>query len=256
MTLAVDFGRTATDYGRHRAGFPDRFFDRLFADGTVADGRAVVDLGTGTGTVARGLARRGCRVTGVDRAAALMAEAARLDYEAGVSITYVEASAEATGLPSGNLDVVAAGQCWHWFDRPAAAAEAWRLLRPGGRLVIAHFDWLPLPGNIVAETEGLIDRHNPNWQMSGGTGLWPAWLADVAIAGFHDIETWSFDTAVIYSHADWIGRIRASAGVGACLAADAVTRFDEDHAAILRARFPADPVAVPHRVWTLTCRKP
>ena len=100
MTLAIDFDRTATDYGRHRAGFPDRFFDKLFADQVFAVGDAVVDLGTGTGTVARGLARRGCRVTGVDRAAALMAEAARLDTEADVSIAYVQASAEATELPA------------------------------------------------------------------------------------------------------------------------------------------------------------
>ena len=54
--MDIDFGRTALDYGRHRAGFPDRFFERLFADRIVAAGDRVLDLGTGTGTVARGLA--------------------------------------------------------------------------------------------------------------------------------------------------------------------------------------------------------
>ena len=29
--MAIDFGRTAKDYAWHRAGFPDRFFDRLMA---------------------------------------------------------------------------------------------------------------------------------------------------------------------------------------------------------------------------------
>jgi hypothetical protein len=28
--MRIDFGRTASDSAKHRAGFPDRFFDRLF----------------------------------------------------------------------------------------------------------------------------------------------------------------------------------------------------------------------------------
>jgi hypothetical protein len=28
--MRVDFGKTASDYAKHRAGFPDRFFDRRF----------------------------------------------------------------------------------------------------------------------------------------------------------------------------------------------------------------------------------
>ena len=58
--MVTDFGRTASDYARHRAGFPEVFFERLFSDGSVRKGDAVLDLGTGTGTVARGLALRGC----------------------------------------------------------------------------------------------------------------------------------------------------------------------------------------------------
>ncbi|MGH7949612.1 MAG: class I SAM-dependent methyltransferase, partial [Candidatus Binataceae bacterium] len=149
----IDFGKTAGDYGRFRAGFPEQLFERLTSMGIIrADGDAL-DLGTGTGTLARGLARHGMRVTGLDKSAAMMEEAARLDAEAGVSIRYVVGEAEATGFSDASMDVVTAGQCWHWFDRPRAAREALRILRPGGRLVIAHFDWIPLPGNVVEATE-------------------------------------------------------------------------------------------------------
>ncbi|HET6521480.1 MAG TPA: class I SAM-dependent methyltransferase, partial [Geminicoccaceae bacterium] len=244
------------DYGRHRAGFPEAFFDRLLARGDVAAGRRVLDLGTGTGTVARGLARRGCEVTGLDPSEPLLAEARRLDRAAGVSVRYVVARAEDTGLPDAGFDAVAAGQCWHWFDRPRAAAEARRLLVPGGRLVIAHFDWLPLPGNVAAATEALILAHNPAWRGAGGTGLYPAWLTDAAVAGFRDIETFSFDLAARYTHAAWRGRIRASAGVAASLPPDAVARFDAELAALLAAGFPADPLAVPHRVWAVVAVRP
>src|SRR5690349_18617456 len=97
--LTIDFGRTAQDYGRFRAGFPDSFFARLPAYSVGLPGQRVLDIGTGTGTVARGMARFGCRMTGLDRSAELMAEARRLDAESGVTIEYVQAEAEATGLP-------------------------------------------------------------------------------------------------------------------------------------------------------------
>lgn len=78
-----------------------------------------------------------------------MAQAHVLDERAGVHVTYVVAAAEDTGRPDDAFDVVSVGQCFHWFDHAAAAAEARRVLVPGGRLIIAHFDWLPLPGNLV-----------------------------------------------------------------------------------------------------------
>jgi SAM-dependent methyltransferase len=254
--VAVDFGLTAEDYGRFRAGFPASLFDRLEAGDVIAPGLRVLDLGTGTGSLGRGFARCGCRVVGLDLSTDLIARARRLDAEAGVASAYLVGSAERVGLADGAFDIVAAGQCWHWFDRPAAAREARRLLKPGGRLVIAHFDWIPLAGNLVAATEDLIRAHNPDWAFGGGTGLHADWLADATGAGFEQIETFSFDAAVVYSHEAWRGRIRASAGVGASLPPARVAAFDEALAALLAERFPDDPQAVPHRVFCLTARAP
>ena len=254
--MGVDFGKTARDYAKHRAGFPEELFARLASLGVGEAGRRVLDLGTGTGTLARGFARRGCEVTGLDPSEKLLEEARRLDREAGVTVEYVVATAEEIGLPAGSFDSVTAGQCWHWFDRSRAAAEARRVLVGGGSLVIAHFDWVPLPGNVVEATEKLIERHNPSWKMGGGTGLYPAWLADAASAGFLGIETFSFDVPVTYSHEDWRGRIRASAGVAASLTTDEVKRFDSDLDDLLRDRFPQDPLTVPHRVFAVVCSSP
>jgi SAM-dependent methyltransferase len=247
--LRADFGKTASDYGRHRAGFPDEFFARLEQLGILRAGMRALDLGTGTGTVARGLALRGCEVTGLDRSAPLMEQAAELDRAAGVTVTYVNAPAEDTTLPSTIFDLVTAGQCWHWFDRPRAAAETRRVLKPGGRLVIAHFDWIPLTGNMTDATEKLIEKHNPNWKLGGELGIYPIWPRDMAVAGLKNIETFSFDLDAIYSHEAWRGRIRASAGVGASLAPDKVAAFDDELRAVLAERWPEDPIPVMHRVF-------
>jgi hypothetical protein len=131
-----------------------------------------------------------------------------------------------------------------------------RLLRPGGRLIHAHLDWLPLPGSVPHAIEALILEHNPRWSAGNGTGLHGQNLADLSVAGFVDIETFSFDLAIPYTHEGWRGRIRASAGIGASLTEEQVSRFDAAHAALLAERFHEEPMRVPHRIWTAVATKP
>ena len=78
----------------------------------------------------------------------------------------------------------------------------------------------------------------------------------MAEAGFSDLRTYSFDLDIPYSHADWRGRIRASAGIGATLDEAKVKRFDAELADMLAARHAAEPMAVPHRVWVLSATVP
>ncbi|MGZ3458312.1 MAG: class I SAM-dependent methyltransferase, partial [Archangium sp.] len=211
--MQVDFGRTADDYAKHRAGFPERFFQRLASEGVLRPGLRAVDLGTGTGTVARGLARHGCQVTALDISASMLEGARGLAASERLSIDFRVAPAENTGLPEASADLVIAGQCWHWFDRAAAAREAARVLVPGGRLVIAHFDWVPLPGNLVEATENLMSEFHPARLppdiFGHSAGLYPAWFQDAAGAGLVHLESFTFDVAVPYTHEAWRGRVRA-----------------------------------------------
>lgn len=253
--MQVDFGKTAEDYSRHRAGFPEALFERLVERGIAAPGQSLLDLGTGTGSLARGFARRGVRVTAVDISQEMLDAAAVLAAEAGLEIALRQAGAEATGLPGGSFDSVTAGQCWHWFDSAAAAAEVRRLLRPQGGLAICNFDWLPLAGNVVAASEALIEAHNPDWRFGGGDGFHGRHARALAEAGFGAIESFSFDLDLPYSHEAWRGRIRASAGVGGSLAPAAVAAFDAAHAELLAERFSEEPLAVPHRCFALLARR-
>ena len=123
---------------------------------------------------------------------------------------------------------MSAGQCWHWFGRPRAGAEARRLLVAGGALVICHMDYLPLADNVCAATEELILEHNPAWTMAGGTGIHADWTLDVATAGFTGIETFSFDVEVPYSHEARRGRMRTCNGIGATPPPTAVSDLGED----------------------------
>jgi SAM-dependent methyltransferase len=254
--MKPDFGATSQDYARHRAGFPHSLFERLAAHGIGRSGQSIVDLGTGTGSLARGFARYGCRVIGIDPAEEMLQAARELDAAFGISVEYHVARAEHTGLRDAAFDVVAAGQCWHWFDRPRAAAEAARILKPDGILVIAHFDWIPLSGNMVRATEELIEHHNPNWKLGRGLGIQPLWLRDLGEAGYRSLETFSYDVEVPYTPEAWRGRIRASAGVGGSMTAEQVAEFDDELAELLASRFSGTLLQVPHRVFAVLARVP
>lgn len=252
-TAPVDFGRAAGDYARHRAGFPRSFFERLAADGLAAPGTRALDLGTGTGTIARGLTSLGLRGAGLDISRDLLVAGRALDAEGGPSGHRVVARAERAPFASGTFDLVVAGQCWHWFDGPAVAAECRRLLRPGGALVVAHFDYLAVPGNPAGATEELVLARNPGWPMAWSDGRYPRWRPHLEGAGFRDLRETEWDEAVTYSHAAWRGRIRACNGVIALHDPARIASFDAEHAALLEASFP-DPMVVPHRVWFLAAR--
>ncbi len=241
--MEVDFGRTAADYARYRAPFPEGLFERLEARGIVCPpgGGKALDLGTGTGALARALAARGWRVTGLDRSERMLQAARSL----GGDVEFLQGDAEDTGLPGASFALATAGTCWHWFDRPRAARECLRLLAPGGWLVVASLSWVSLPDNAVEATERLIRRHNPACPRGD---QYPDYLADLVQAGFVEVESFSFDLGIPFSHAAWRGRIRASAGVGASLDERAVQRFDGELARLLESNFPEQPLALPHRV--------
>ena len=256
MMLAVDFARAGDDYRIYRAGFPEAFFQRIQARGLIKPGMRVLDIGAGTGTIARGMARRGCYAIALDISPEMLAQARRLDDDAAAEINYIAGCAETLPVRPATFDLAMAGQCWHWFDGMRAARQVSRILVSNGVIIIAHFDWLPRAGNVVAATEALISRHNPAWQLGGGNGFYPQWLDNLHDTGFVELETFSFDLDVTYGHQAWRGRIRASAGIGATLDPAQVAAFDRELQHVLETDFPDDPLAVPHRVFAVIGRKP
>src|SRR6266545_156605 len=69
-------------------------------------GKDVVELGCGTAYFGAWLARRGARVIGVDVTPAQLDTARRMEAEFALGLQFVEANAEATGLPSESFDLV------------------------------------------------------------------------------------------------------------------------------------------------------
>ena len=113
-----------------------------FALGPILEGEAVLDIGCGTGVdtiVAANKVGPTGIVTGIDLVPKMLAQAranARMmDLK---NVNFLEASAEKLPFPDINFDVVISNGVFNLvIDKPKALAETFRVLRPGGRLMIA-----------------------------------------------------------------------------------------------------------------------
>lgn len=105
--------------------------------------KTAVDVGTGTGRLALGLARQGLKVTGFDQSPEMLRVARRAAQAVGLlDIEFIEASLEDGPLPagSGRFDLVTCALVLcHVRDIRAAVRECARLVRPGGHLLLTDF---------------------------------------------------------------------------------------------------------------------
>lgn len=103
--------------------------------------RDLLDIGTGTGRMIEVLAPRVGQALGIDQSREMLA-VARVNLErAGTSNGMVRlGDMYQLPLPDTSFDAVVVHQVLHYADRPAAAiAEAARVLRPGGVLIVVDF---------------------------------------------------------------------------------------------------------------------
>lgn len=99
-------------------------------------GMSAIELGCGTGYVSCWMARRNAQVTAIDVSKAQLATARKLARDHSTNITFLEGNAEATGLADASFDfAISEYGAAIWCPPDKWLREAWRLLRPGGRLV-------------------------------------------------------------------------------------------------------------------------
>jgi len=130
---------------------------RLVGFADLAPGHSVLDVGTGTGVVALQAARTvgiNGRVIGVDLSDAMLAAARRKAAEADVSdrVEFHKMDAEALEIEARCFDrVLSLFALLHFPDPLHALKEMFRVLRPGGRLVVAVGSgppWLSVRGLV------------------------------------------------------------------------------------------------------------
>ena len=141
MTISSEaqFNPLASNYASsnvHRAGLSLPVMLE-FASPQSSD--VMLDIATGTGNTALTFAPFVARVTGVDLAVKMLEAARNRALEEGVTnATFLEGSAEALPFADASFDLVTSRHAPHHFrDAPKFLLEVARVLKPGGRFVMA-----------------------------------------------------------------------------------------------------------------------
>ena len=123
------FDRVAADYDDVVPFFAE-YGAAIMAVLDPPPGCRFLDVGAGRGALTGPALDRGCLVTAIDAAPAMLR---RLSASYPAAATHVM-DAEALTFPEGSFDLVASAFVIHLLDHPAAGvAEAYRVLAPGGR---------------------------------------------------------------------------------------------------------------------------
>lgn len=139
-----------------------RIFGRLVALAEVTADDEVLDVGCGPGflTSLAAQAAPAGRAVGVDVSEPMIEEARR--RRASANCSFVVGKAEALDFPDASFDVVLSSLAVHHIPEEARAqafAEMFRVLRPGGRVLIADFQ--PPQGHLARHLVGATMRDNP-----------------------------------------------------------------------------------------------
>lgn len=119
--------------------FSDRVREKMCDAAQVKAGQTAADVGAGTGFVTEELLKRGLRVIALDQSQEML-DVLRQKLS-GAEITCLQADAFALPLESESVDAVMANMFLHHVEYPQKAlAEMARILKKGGRLVIADLD--------------------------------------------------------------------------------------------------------------------
>ena len=123
-----------------------------------------LDVGTGPGQFAFYLARTGFEVTGIDLSPNMIEKAQKRGREMGFSVDFRTGDAEALPFEDDSFDVVVSRNLVWTLPSPEKALEEWyRVLKPGGRIIISdgfwkNMTWLGIPRMLLKTAKGFLKK--------------------------------------------------------------------------------------------------
>jgi SAM-dependent methyltransferase len=158
------FSDRVEDYLRARPFYPHGVLEIARERCGLRPSWLVADVGSGTGNLSRLFLEHGNRVIGVEPNRE-MREAGDVALSAYEGYRSVDGCAEATGLETDSVDLVTAGQAFHWFDAEASRRELARVLRRGRFSLIVWNDRLERGSGLMEGYEGLLRRYGTDYRQ-------------------------------------------------------------------------------------------
>jgi SAM-dependent methyltransferase len=165
MDTVKRFSNRAENYALYRPGYPSELVEFLREKARLGAGSRVADVGAGTGKLSASLLKSGWHVYGVEPNGEMLGMLKRL---LGCSDSFhpIAGAAEALPLAGKSLDLVVAGQAFHWFDFAGTRAEFRRVLKAGGMAALIWNERQTDTTEFLHEYEAFLNRHCPEYENS------------------------------------------------------------------------------------------
>jgi ubiquinone/menaquinone biosynthesis C-methylase UbiE len=138
------FDQVAREWDKMRESFfSEAVREKAFSVAGLETGKMAADIGAGSGFMTEGLIRRGIQVIAVDQSETMLAEMKR-KFIGLQGIDYRVGEAERLPISDETVDYVFANMFLHHVESPSTAIkEMFRILKPGGMMVITDLDEHP-----------------------------------------------------------------------------------------------------------------
>lgn len=161
------FAGRATHYLSGRPGYPEKLIDILKDNIGFERDSTVADIGSGTGKLSTLFLRNGNKVIGIEPNSE-MRETSKRELDNFEKFSVLKGTAENTGLGTDSVDLVCAGQAFHWFDPIRTRKEFRRILRDGGMVCLVWNDRKLSGGNPVnMGYEEISTKYSVGYHKSG-----------------------------------------------------------------------------------------
>ena len=201
------FSDRVESYVKYRPSYPAGVIAMLRKRAGLSAESVVADVGSGTGIFTE-LLLPCCRQVYAVEPNAEMRGAAETRLGQNANFVSVAASAEATTLPDGSVDLIAAAQAFHWFDRAACRREWTRIVKPGGWVALVWNDRLTDASPFLTEYEALLQRHATDYAKVNHANLTTRDLAE--FFGASRVETVALPNEQRFNFEGLRGRLLSS----------------------------------------------
>lgn len=171
------FSSRVADYVKYRPYYPPEVLEFLQVRCEIQPGSLVGDIGSGTGNLSRLFLDAGYDVVGVEPNKE-MREAGETLLESFSGFSSVDGTAERTTLPDASVDLVTAGQAFHWFEPALARLEFQRILKSGRWCALIWNDRIVDANRFHREYELILRKYVPDYLLSTHKEISDRILAD------------------------------------------------------------------------------
>ena len=157
------FSNRVEDYVRYRPGYPREVIELLRAECDLTSDSVVADIGSGTGKLTELLLPHAKCVVAIEPNLEMREAGERL-WSTHSNFISLAGAAEATTLAGHSVDLIVAGQAFHWFDRERTRTEFGRILKPGGRIALIWNGLQTSSRPFLATYEALLREFAPEYE--------------------------------------------------------------------------------------------